>query len=184
MAFPHERRTPERSRAGRRAWRFRTNTGFPGSAKDKSRGSALRSTFRAGPVTNQKETVHSYPIFMPLCRKGPGASLSRFVVEFRQRGSCRTYDPHVKPGLENGSSQSRWPEWAEIHGFPSGEGFLSGKFPVVGFGQWSVSVVGFSGCRLQAGDATGGIFLCWEGPFVNYPFFLIPVDIPFDCSIP
>ena len=54
----------------------------------------------------------------------------------------------------------------------------SGRF------RWSVSVLGFSGCRLQAGDATEGIFLCWEGPFVNYPFFLIPVDIPFDCSIP
>ena len=141
-AFPHERRTPERSTANRKAWRFRTNTGFPGSAKDKSRGSALRSTFRAGPVTNQKETVHSYPIFMPLCRKGPGVSLSRFVVEFSQRGSCRTYDPYVKPGPENGSSQSRWPGWAEIHGFLSEEGFLSGKFPVVRFGQWSVSASG------------------------------------------
>ena len=89
-------------------------------------------------MTNQKETVHSYPIFMPLCRKGPGASLSRFVVEFSQRGSCRTYDPYVKPGPENGSSQSRRPAWAEIHGVLSEEGFLSGKFPVVGFGQWSV----------------------------------------------
>ena len=135
-------------------------------------------------MTNQKETVRSYPIFMPLCRKGSDASLSRFVVEFSQRGSCRAYDPYVKPGPENGSSQSRWPGWGDIHGFLYEEGFLSGKFPVVSFGQWSVSVVGFSRCRLQAGDATGGIFLCWEGLFFNYPFFSIPVDIPFDCSIP
>jgi len=57
--------------------------------------------------------------------------------------------------------------------------------------RWSVSasgqfrpVVSFGGCRLQSGDATEGIFLCREGPFVNFAFFSIPVDIPFDCLIP
>ena len=85
---------------------------------------------------------------------------------------CQTRSP------KNGSSQSRGPGRAEIHGFLYEDGFLSAKFSVVGFGQWLVlasgrfwPVVGFSRCRLQAANATGGIFLRWGGHLSIYCFF-------------
>ena len=50
---------------------------------------------------------------------------------------CQTRSP------KNGSSQSRGPGRAEIHGFLYEDGFLSAKFSVVGFGQWLVLASGW-----------------------------------------